>query len=1179
MKTLEGITFKILTQEDVLKRALFEVTSSQLYDSTGERAQGGVLDPRFGAVSNDRLCQVCFQKKDVCIGHQGYLDLEVPVLHPGYFPLFEKIFKGVCMGCKRFTNSSKCAHCNEKLSYSWVTNYMVKDNTGNYLDLEKVYKTILAIPQSDYGPLFTSFYNGFKLKDLFIKKLLVPSITIRPNLVFKNSSLIDDLTRKLQSIVLINQRLKKLKKQDYESYAVQEQYNLLGYQLTTYMDNTQNYLPQSTIRGGKTIKSIVERLERKEGLLRGNLRGKRTNYSARAVITPDCTIEPHEVGLSYDLIKQATLQEKVINLNITRIKEQILKTTEDYQTVFYYKPSQEDALFTGKPTFVLKITPENKQNFVKNIAVGGIIQRSLKQGDWVVLNRAPTLHKYGLMAHKVVAYKKSRYSGNTIGINPAVVTPYNADFDGDEMQLHIPQSIGAQTDVKVFMGVDTNLVDLKSGRALFGIKKELVTAGHIFLKSDRTFTCSDAIDLLGAYFNLKNEQIKEYYTSKEIFSMILPSTLTLDSPTLKIEEGQFVEGQILKSNISKDSFFMQKLNLAAGPNFKMHLYGLIHLFKNAEKYIENSICYSNFNIPTTLQLELKEKKQKFEQIGKKNLSKLSQISKKYQLECFQLIKDHYTKDIDLNNFAVTMAKIGSSGSLTHLVQMINLIGPRYVQGKTPQNFFESNFFNFTGNALKSQLNRIGQVWNSYSLGLSWGQMECDWITARDNNILNQVKIVETGYFSRRLLCALSDLFIQKDNTVRDYNGNVIQSKFGGSGLNLTEYKPHVQNPGFAKLIKENYFREPSDKELKGYSLSQLKKINKLNLDSGFYEVIKINTGLEKTFTEKQFERICTYLHIPHGYPIGMATGHAIGQPATQMTLSSKHELSGAKSPYSRLSSLVNRMLVAPTVLIKNYSQNKQLIQDLFPKSIQTQCKVAINTNDLTIELKELSPYFLENMSVILKKLQKLNLKKNYKVEFKKELVEGQVVLVKLLFNQSLELNVLYNLYKQIKKTFLSGNRYIEYYTREPTLDLLCLRGAKGSAQLYKYMSNYMQEKKLKDVVFLDPVYLQKIMGIEAARKKLYLQLTEFKTQGLNIDLRYFSLFADLMAHAGFLTTLNRAGVIKGKDPLTRMTFEATKNVLYDCLIKEKSDNLTSPISSILLGKEVSFGTSKYKILF
>ncbi len=237
----------------------------------------------------------------------------------------------------------------------------------------------------------------------------------------------DDLTHKLVDIIRINQRLKENMEAGAPTLIIQDLSELLQYHVTTYFNNEASGIPPARHRSGRALKTLSQRLKGKEGRFRSNLSGKRVDFSARTVISPDPNLDINEVGVPQDVAMRLSVPEKVTAWNIEEMKKFVINGPENYPGALYIiRPD-------GKRIRLEFVVDRTK--IAEAVELGFVVERHLKNGDIAIFNRQPSLHRMSIMAHyvRVLPYK-------TFRLHLCVCPPYNADFDGDEMNLHVPQS-------------------------------------------------------------------------------------------------------------------------------------------------------------------------------------------------------------------------------------------------------------------------------------------------------------------------------------------------------------------------------------------------------------------------------------------------------------------------------------------------------------------------------------------------------------------------------------------------------------------------------------------------------------------------------------------------------------------------------------------------------------------
>ena len=232
-----------------------------------------------------------------------------------------------------------------------------------------------------------------------------------------------------------------------------------------FFDNTVTRIPPARHRSGQPLKTITERIKSKEGRIRSNLAGKRVNYSARTVVSPDPSLEINELGIPPEIAKIVSVAETVNDVNMEKMKK-LIERGEDYPGANYViRPD-------GKRK---KIIQELKEEIISEIVPGYKVERHLQEGDIVLFNRHPSLHKASLMAHFVRILP-----GRTFRLHPAVVFPYNADFDGDEMNIHGPQTEEAKSEARILLDVKRNLISPKNSTNLIGSAVDSITGNYLF---------------------------------------------------------------------------------------------------------------------------------------------------------------------------------------------------------------------------------------------------------------------------------------------------------------------------------------------------------------------------------------------------------------------------------------------------------------------------------------------------------------------------------------------------------------------------------------------------------------------------------------------------------------------------------------------------------------------------
>ncbi|MCG3220155.1 MAG: DNA-directed RNA polymerase subunit A', partial [Candidatus Heimdallarchaeota archaeon] len=299
---------------------------------------------------------------------------------------------------------------------------------------------------------------------------------------------------------------------------VEDLWELLQYHVSTYFDNEISGIPPARHRSGRALRTITQRLKGKEGRFRANLSGKRVDFSARTVISPDPLLSINEVGVPKDIAEILTVPERVTEWNIEEMKELVMKGPRQFPGVNYIiRPDgrRVDLRYA-----------RNLQAVADSLQPEFIIERHLRNGDVVLFNRQPSLHRMSIMAHevKVVPYK-------TFRLTLPVCRPYNADFDGDEMNLHVPQSEEAQAEARILMRVQEQISTPRYGGPIIGAIQDFITSAYYLTKKDAVYTKSEAAQLITAAGledlpkpDKKGPKAEPMWSGKSLFSALLPDS-------------------------------------------------------------------------------------------------------------------------------------------------------------------------------------------------------------------------------------------------------------------------------------------------------------------------------------------------------------------------------------------------------------------------------------------------------------------------------------------------------------------------------------------------------------------------------------------------------------------------------------------------------------------------------
>ena len=812
MTSIKSIEFGFMSPKLIKEMSAIKIEHAELYDPDGYPIDGGLTDLHLGVVDPGLRCRTCGGTIGQCLGHFGYLELIKPVVHPLYGKKIYMMLKTICRKCskplvddevlKEMKNplneiykkkKSTCPHCGEKqkdIEFQKPTSY----REGKVeLTSEEVRQRLERMTDEDVKLMKIS---GGRPEWFVLTILPVPPVTVRPSITLETGERSeDDLTHKLVDVVRINERLRKNLEIGAPDFIIADIWELLQYHISTLMSNEISTLPPARHRSGRSLKTLMQRLSKKEGRFRGNLSGKRVNFSARTVISPDPRISINEVGVPMDIAKELTLQIKVTKNNIAELKGLVLNGSKVHPGANYILRS--DGIRK-------KITDENKKDISGELDVGYVVERHMMDNDITLLNRQPSLHRMSMMAHRarIMPYQ-------TLRINLAVTIPYNADFDGDEMNLHVPQTEEAQTEAEMLMLVEKHIRSPRYGSPIITGKHDHVTGAYMLTRKEAKFSRKEAIELLFAV-GIEDFEAKEEYTGKEIFSMLLPKDLNLEFKSSVYSSGfddemVVIKNGVLKKGVIDDDALGEKTGKLidamerkyGSETTRIFLDRMTRLVLDVVTKKGFSISVADTNISEKAKRKIEKAVEEFETNSEKLVkdfsagkiegtvgltrnvifeNKILQMGGMASNEAGEIVK----ADLPLNS-SVMMAVTGARGSFVNLTQMCAFVGQEALEGER----IHRGFLNRTTSHFKPGdlgLKACGFVSHGYKKGLDPFEFFFDAMNSRENLMDKSLHTRHSGYMERRLVNALQDLRVEYDGTVRDSKNHIIQFIAGEDGI-------------------------------------------------------------------------------------------------------------------------------------------------------------------------------------------------------------------------------------------------------------------------------------------------------------------------------------------------------------------------------------------------------------
>ncbi|KAL1967262.1 hypothetical protein VTN77DRAFT_3308 [Rasamsonia byssochlamydoides] len=859
----------------------------------------GPLDARMGISNKSATCQTCGGALQVCNGHFGHVRLVLPAFHVGYFKRVISILQEICKECSRILlpqserraflremrrpgldnlrrmqiakkindrcrKTRVCEACGAingvvkkagssalKITHDKfrafnasasvkkvpppskiVFDQSFEEARNSNPDVEKHYKKA----QDDLNAL--RVLNLFKKisdtdcellgldpkearPEMFLWQFIpAPPVCIRPSVGQDAASTEDDLTAKLGDIVQSNINLKNALLKGAPIQTIMECWDYMQLQIAVYINSD---VPSLKADLGKPIRGFVQRLKGKQGRFRGNLSGKRVDFSGRTVISPDPNLRVDEVAVPELVAKNMTYPEVVTRYNKEKLQQRVRNGTKKWPGANYLTKKGQN--------FKLYLKYGNLKMMADQLQEGDTVERHIEDGDIVLFNRQPSLHKLSILCH----YAKVR-PHRTFRLNECVCNPYNADFDGDEMNLHVPQTEEARAEAMELMGVKNNLATPKNGEPIIGAIQDFISAAYMLSSKDNFFDRKSftqiCLYMLGpeTRFDLPPPSIlkpQTLWTGKQVFNILMrpnkddpvlvnldaacrefkqpkdgrPKDLDPNDAWLVIRNSEVMCGVMDKATIGsgkKDNVFYIMLR-DFGPAVAAE--GMNRLSKLSARWFTNmgfsigitDVYPSESLIRSKNYLVEKAYAECDEVIAKYKAGKLEKMPGCDELQTMeshlsgiltkvrQQAGDECIAQLSKWNAPLIMATSGSKGSSINVSQMVALVGQQIINSERIQDGFQDRTLpHFPKNA--RQPPSKGFVRNSFFSSLTPTEFFFHAMSGREGLIDTAVKTAETGYMSRRLMKSLEDLSSKYDNTIRTSSASIVQFQYGDDNL-------------------------------------------------------------------------------------------------------------------------------------------------------------------------------------------------------------------------------------------------------------------------------------------------------------------------------------------------------------------------------------------------------------
>ncbi|KAL3809055.1 LOW QUALITY PROTEIN: hypothetical protein ACHAXA_001717, partial [Cyclostephanos tholiformis] len=838
------------------------VTRYETY-MAGQPVYGGVNDPRLGDIHD---------KSDP--GYFGHIELARPVYHYGFIDVILKTLRCVCFHCSRITledtdfrfrkaksirnrkrrlttmhelirPKKKCDHCNGvQPKYTRVGLHVeieyademerIPGGSGDkkqFLSAQKAVDifSLQAFQEWRYDVIICSsqtcsIFDSKKMRDDEVKALgldvtwarpewmcisvfPVPPLHVRPSVVMgggANSSE-DDLTHQLVNIVKSNIALKTAIKNGEPNIIVEQFEQALQHNCAAFINNEIRGMPQITQRSGRPLKTLSQGQGRLE--------------------------------FTRSIAMNLTVPTRVTPFNIQELSALVANGPTEH-------PGAKHIIRSDGLRIDLRYV-KNKTDLL--LANGWIVERHLRDGDIVLFNRQPSLHKMSIMGHMAKVLDWS-----TFRLNLSCTSPYNADFDGDEMNLHVPQSLPARAEAELLMHSPRLIVSGQSNRPVMGIVQDSLLAVQKLTKRD-VFLKKDIVMNLLMWVEDWDGKIplpaiykpEELWTGKQIISLILPkinltgkasnggpgdNTFNAYDDLVRVMDGELIEGTIDKKTIGSGmGGLIHTAWLDVGHEDTARFMNQVQVITNywvLQTSFSIGVCDAIADVSTMEQIASTINKAKLnvhDLVRKGQRGELETQPGRTMIESFEQLvnrvlntaRDHAGKSAQASltekNSVKAMVTAGSKGSFINISQIIACVGQQNVEGsRIPYGFKRRTLPHFSKDDLGPESR--GFVENSYLSGLTPQEFFFHAMGGREGLIDTACKTAETGYIQRRLVKAMETVMARYDGTLRTSGGQIVQFLYGEDGMDAV----WIERQSFESLrlnkrkLEERYLLQTDD---------------------------------------------------------------------------------------------------------------------------------------------------------------------------------------------------------------------------------------------------------------------------------------------------------------------------------------------------------------------------------
>jgi DNA-directed RNA polymerase II subunit RPB1 len=843
---ISDITFGVFRGDEINRMAAVRITEPALY-AHGLPVTNGLCDVRMGTCDRRLRCGTCYNTLAKCPGHYGAISLSYPVYHASFLDTVLKLLRCVCYFCSSLLlddgeaaalrrsltkdrkgrlsaivaatkNKRGCPRCGGQSPHYFRQGLAIRTDFGRcqFQDADEQAYCGRPFTSSEARIILQNIAEGtlqflgfdprrVRPESFILTTMLVPPPIVRPSTASVDSSKSrgqDDLTAKLVDIVKANNNLRLLLDKEAAtipevglSLAAQQCLGDLAFHIASFMNNESRGQKQSYQRSGLPTKSITNRLRGKEGRIRGSLMGKRVDFSARSVVSPDSEMDIDEVGLPQRVALILTIREPVVPFNLERLRARV--------RCGHGRLDGAQAIERASGTVMLEFADRERE--ASQLRPGDVVHRYLENGDPVLFNRQPSLHRGSMMGFRVRICE-----GNTFRSNLSTCSSFNSDFDGDEMNIHVPQESAALVEAALLMNVAQHIVSPQANKPTVGIVQDSLVGAYL-LSHDNTRLSRAQIFELHALLRYPQRPAPpppdcgpQQWSGRAAFSMLLRPDLTYHNPKaaepVRVVGGRLLSGRLCKATLGTCSgSLVHYLWLHYGPQ------ETTHFLSDCQRVVNRWLMWRGFSVRLSdcePSPAIREQVLQVIDLGALRVRTIEadaeimrSIPARAEEACATMANRLLTQvgkvvhahlDIERNSLFHTVAS-GSKGNLVNIAQLIGTVGQQSLEGHRT---FGEGRIPMPQESSVDVLQKNGFVRHSYFQGLEPCEFFFHAMAGREGLSDTAVKTSTTGYVQRRLVKAMETLCVQYDSTVRNSRDHIVQFAYGSDGYDASFLVKH-----------------------------------------------------------------------------------------------------------------------------------------------------------------------------------------------------------------------------------------------------------------------------------------------------------------------------------------------------------------------------------------------------